>query len=158
MINEQVRKLLEDNLFINIATSDSDRRPNVAPKFLLKIDKCHIFLADYVISRTWRNLKENPQVSMSIVDHESLVGFQLNGKAQIVKDKKLYSELMQDLQKRQISQSSKRVVEGLHRGKKHINFEVVFSEKTAFFKIEVNEVVEISPTGELKIDKTCSSN
>jgi len=153
MINKKVRKHLENNIFINIGTSDATNRPNVAPKFLLKLEDNYVFLADYVISRTWKNMKENQQVSMSIVDHESLIGFQLNGIAEIVENNNLYKELMVELQKRQISLSSKRVVEGLHRGKKHSNYEIVFPEKIIFFKIAVKEIIEISPTGELKFDK-----
>ena len=46
--------------FVNVATCSDERMPNVAPKLIAKTEKNIIYLIDYVIGKTYSNLKENP--------------------------------------------------------------------------------------------------
>jgi predicted pyridoxine 5'-phosphate oxidase superfamily flavin-nucleotide-binding protein len=147
---DKIRDLLNQYEFVNVATSDFSGKPNLAPKLLLKCDGNVIFLIDYVIGRTFENLKANPRVSLSIMDSESLTGYQLNGNVEIIESGKEHERILKELHKKQIALSSKRVVEGLYRGKTHQNFEATMPDKVIVFKIKITEIVEIATSGQLK--------
>lgn len=153
MLTRTISEFLSNREFISVATCDFEGRPNAAPKFLLKIEDNFIFLADYSLSRTWENLQINPKVSLSFVDTDTLCGYQVNGAVQIIDKGKEYDVLWKELKEKEISLSAKRIIEGLRREKKHEMFEISVPDKLAIFKIRIEEVVEISPKGELKREK-----
>ena len=150
IITKSTRGFLENQEFINIATCDFDKHPNVAPKFLLKIDHDYIYLVDYVMGRTYRNIKINPAVSISTVNMETLIGYQINGQAQVIEEGGEYGHYIEEFRQKQIQFSASRIIEGLHKEARHRSFEAGLSERIAVFKIKADEIVEIIPTGELK--------
>jgi predicted pyridoxine 5'-phosphate oxidase superfamily flavin-nucleotide-binding protein len=149
LLTEEIRYFLENKEFINIATCDFSNRPNVAPKFVVKIEGDFIYLADYVIGRTFENLKVNPRVSLSTVNIDTLVGYQVNGSAEIIDKGAQHRKLLKNVADKQIDFSVKRIIEGVHAEKKYKSFEVTFPEKVVILKIKVEEIVEIGPTGKL---------
>jgi uncharacterized pyridoxamine 5'-phosphate oxidase family protein len=150
MIAKRIRDLLKNVEFIDVATADLSARPTVAPKFLLKFDNDFVYLVDYVMSRTWENLKSNPLVSLAVMDTETLFGYQLNGLVEIVHPGSLYDKLVKELLEKEITLSTERVIKGVSRGKKHESFEAGIPARFALFKVKIEEVVEIGPRGELK--------
>ena len=153
MLTKTIEHFLNKREFISVATCDFEGRPNAAPKFLLKIKENFIYLVDYSLSRTWENLKINPKVSLSFVDTDTLKGYQVNGSVDIIYKGDTFNKLFNELKEKAISLSAKRIIEGLHRERTHENFEVSLPEKLAIFKVKIDEVVEISPRGELKREK-----
>lgn len=149
----KIRQLFTSREFINVATCDLKGNPNVAPKFILKSEEPYLYLADYVLGRTWQNLKENQRVSLSFMDLNSLTGYQFNGKAEIIERGAEYDTLLEEVNAREISLSAKRILEGLDSGEKHTSFEVAFSEKVVVFKIRIEEYAEITPFGKVKREK-----
>jgi len=150
IITQKVKDFLIRQTFINIATCDFEGRPNVAPKFLLRIDENSIYLADYVIGATCRNLKTNKKVSLSTVDIDTLTGYQINGNAAIIEKGKEYDSLLEAFHDKQIQLCVSRIVEGIHKEQRHHSFETSLPESIAIIRIEVDEIVEIVPTGEIK--------
>jgi predicted pyridoxine 5'-phosphate oxidase superfamily flavin-nucleotide-binding protein len=150
IISEELRNFLLEKEFLYIATSWPDARPNVAPKFLIRVDQDFIYLADFVIGRTWENLKLNPQVSLSIINIESLTGYQLNGAAEILESGDEFEGLMKDLHKREVRFSAERIIEGMQKDRKHQVFEAAFPKRLLVLKVAVKEIVDIAPTGKLK--------
>lgn len=153
IITRKAKEFLKDKEFINVATCDFDGRPNVAPKLILKIEENYIYLVDYVIAKTYSNLKINPMVSLSTVDMISLTGYQINGKANIITKRQAYNELLEEFRQRQIRFCVTRIIQGVQKAEKHQQFETTFPERIAIFKVTVEDVVEIIPTGELKREK-----
>jgi len=150
ILSDNIKEFLKKQEFINIATCDFDNVPNVAPKFLLKIDNDYIFLADYVMGRTYRNLKINPRVSLSTVNTDTLTGYQINGEVEIIEKGSEYKFLIEEFRNKQIQFSVTRIIEGVQKESKHGSFETSLPERIAIFKIKVEEIVEIVSTGELK--------
>jgi predicted pyridoxine 5'-phosphate oxidase superfamily flavin-nucleotide-binding protein len=150
---KDINEILGKREFIHIASTDSQGRPNVVPKFLLKTEGEFIYLVDYIFGRTWENLKENPRVSLSIMDTESLIGYQVSGTAQIIEEGPGYESMVKELEERETKLSIERVISGVQRGAKHKNFELNFPQRVAIFKIKLEELVEIKPTGQLDRQK-----
>ncbi|MEI8350193.1 MAG: pyridoxamine 5'-phosphate oxidase family protein [Candidatus Omnitrophota bacterium] len=150
ILGDTLRRFLETKEFINIATCDFNNRPNVAPKFLIKIEGDSVYLADYVLGRTLKNLELNPLVSLSTVRIETLTGYQLNGTAKILSSGTEYEKIFQDMSKRQLDLSAKRIAEGVHSERQHKNFEVELPERVVVIKVKIEEVVCIGPGGQLE--------
>ncbi len=153
MINKIVKELIESREFISVATCDLEARPNAAPKFLLKVERDHIYLVDYIIGRTFENLQINPKVSLSFIDSFTLIGYQINGKVEIIDSGAEYKDILKELQNKQIDLSTKRVMDGVVKGQAHKAYEVGSPEQFIILKVKVEEVVEIRPSGTLKREK-----
>lgn len=153
MLNKKIAELLKDREFISVATCDLAGRPNVAPKFILKLQANSIYLVDYTIGNTWGNLKVNPRASLSFMDTDSLSGYQINGMVEIVEKGLEYEKIYGEMLQKEIDLSAKRIIEGVSRQRKHASFEVALTGKFVILKVNIAEVVEIGPGGEVKRER-----
>jgi len=153
MLKTKALEFLGKKDFVSVATCDLDATPNAAPKFLLKIEDSYIYLVDYVIGKTCQNIKENPKVSLSFLDTETLTGYQVNGSVDILDKGNEYKKILDELLEKKIDLSAKRIIEGISTGKTHQTFELSISERIVVLKVKAQEVVEICPCGELKREK-----
>jgi len=149
-MNKKLLELLNEREFVSVATCNFDGRPNAAPKFLLKIQDNYIYLVDYIIGRTFQNLQVNPRLSISFMDTNSLVGYQLNGKVLVIESGPEYDIFVKELFQREIDLSARRIVEGVTKGKSHQGFELASSDSFVIFKVKIEEIVEMSSSGVLK--------
>ena len=60
VIKKKALELLKHREFISVATCDFHGQPNAASKFILRIENDSIYLVDYIIGRTFQNLRINP--------------------------------------------------------------------------------------------------
>ena len=152
-ITIKISGFLKDREFISVATADAKGQPNAAPKLLLKVEHNFIYLIDYTIGKTWENLLVNPSISLAFMDLDTLWGYQFNGKAEIIDKGQEYDKVLGELLQRQIDLSTKRIIEGVARGKAHKSYEVAIPKKFVILKVRVEEITEIGPAGELKRQK-----
>lgn len=150
MNTKKITELLKNREFLNVATCDFNARPNVAPKFLLKVEDNFIYLIDYIIGATFNNLKINPRVSLSFMDRDNLKSYQINGSVEIIEKGALYDKILNEFRQKKITLATERVIEGVQRGQRHEASEAEFSENIAVFRVSVQEIVEIYPSGVLK--------
>lgn len=153
MITKKIAELLTSREFISVATCNLHGLPNAAPKFVLKLENNFIYLIDYTIGRTWENIKVNPKVSMSLTDPDALMGYQINGVAEIIDKGPHYESIVKELLQKEIDLSTKRIIEGVQQGKVHRSFEVAITDKFVVFKVKIEEVVEIGPRGAVNRQK-----
>lgn len=153
MISKSIKAIIESREFISVASCDLDGRPNAAPKFLLKVESSHIYLVDYVIGQTFRNLQVNPRVSLSFLDNNTLMGYQLNGEVEIIDSGQEYNAALDDLERKAIDLSATRIIDGVMKGRPHSAYEITASEQFVILKVKVGEVVQIHPTGILRREK-----
>jgi predicted pyridoxine 5'-phosphate oxidase superfamily flavin-nucleotide-binding protein len=153
LITENLHYFLKSKEFLYMATANKDGRPSVAPKFLIKAEDDHIYLADFVLGRAYENLKINPRVSVSVINREDLVGYQMNGHARILENGAEFDAISKDLNKREAHFSAGRIIERVQQDKKSSHFEVAFPKRYAVFKIEIEEIVNIESSGKLKRNK-----
>jgi predicted pyridoxine 5'-phosphate oxidase superfamily flavin-nucleotide-binding protein len=149
----KIVELLEKREFISVATCDFDGRPNAAPKFLLKVEDNYIYLIDYVIGRTFTNLRTNPRASLSFVDTMTLMAYQINGHVEVIEGGPEYEKISQELLQKQVDLSAKRIIEGVTRGRRQGSYELSIAETFVVFKVKIEEIVEMGPSGLLKREK-----
>jgi predicted pyridoxine 5'-phosphate oxidase superfamily flavin-nucleotide-binding protein len=153
MISKHLKELIESREFISLASCDLELKPNAAPKFLLKIEGDYLYLVDHIIGRTFNNLKVNPLASLSFTDNNTLIGYQINGRVEIIDSGAEYKQILKELEHKQIDLSIRRVIEGVTKGKAHKSFEMAIPEQIVIFKMKIEEVVEMRPSGALKREK-----
>ena len=153
MLSEELLGLLNAREFVYVGTSDLHGKPFVAPKLFVKAEGNFIYLVDFVFGRIWQNLKINPWISMSLMNYDNLTGYQINGVAELITSGQEYDTIVSDLGAREVKLTAERVIQSLQKGKKHKHFEVAFPSRTVIFKIGVNEVVELAPSGALNRKK-----
>lgn len=142
---------LSKGKFVNVATCNLERMPSVAPKLIGKTEKNLIYLIDYVIGKTYSNLKQNPRVSLSFINDRTLTGYQFNGSAMIIEEGEEFDKLSEEFQRIKTNFTVERILLHVRRGKKTSpSVEFSLPEKFAIFKIKVIEIVEISSSGGLK--------
>ena len=150
ILPKALSKLLTKRIFISVASCDLNGQPNAAPKFLLKADQDFIYLIDYTIGRTWENVKVNPRLSLSLSDADSLKGYKINGRAEIITEGPAHAQLFDELKEKTIALSVDRVIEGIRLKKKHTDFELGIPDKFIIFKVRIEEFTEIGPQGQLR--------
>lgn len=136
--------------FVNVATCNQERMPNVAPKLVAKLDKNVIYIVDYVMGATYANLKENPRVSLSFVDDRTLTGYQLNGSGKVVDSGEEIEMFYEEFQQIKTNFTVERILYHVRRGEKSLDAHVEMPEKFVILKVKVFEIVEITSTGILK--------
>ena len=142
-------KSLDKLEFINVATADTGGQPNAAPKFLLKVVGRAVYLVDYTIGRTWKNLRENPRVSLSYMEHETLTGYQLNGSVKIISSGAGYEKMRDEMTDKEIRLTAKHIIEDVAGKSKHEHFEVGITERFIILKVTVDEVTAIGHRGDI---------
>ena len=150
LIIDKALGVLKTKEFIAMATADKSGKPHSAPKFLLKIEGGIIYFIDYSIGKTAENLKVNPDVSLSFIDVNSLVGYILNGKVEIIEKGKTYSDCVKEMADKEIKLSVERVVKGVRDGQPYKEFELEIPERFLLYKVKIFECCEISPRGEIQ--------
>ncbi len=80
MINEQVKKILEENLW-ELATSSNDEVNVVPVAFKNILGENKVAIADVFMKKTIENLEVNPKVAISVFDSKTMEGYQLKGTA-----------------------------------------------------------------------------
>lgn len=149
MNHQEFKKLLNKNHLVNVATVNADGHPNAAPKLILKTFDEFIYLVDCTVGKTWENLKRDARVSLSFADHELLKGYQIKGFAKIIEGAHICQQLIDDLEEKEIALTVTRLIDGVHDGKKHHDFEIGMSNKFVVFKIKILEVIEIGYKGNI---------
>jgi uncharacterized protein len=153
LITEEMVELLSRQRFIFIATVNTNGDANVAPKFLMKIDGDDIYLADYVLNRTYKNLQHNQKVALGMIDPITLNGYQFKGKAELITTGPKYKALIAELEDKTTELTVERVIKGVRTGKRQNVADAVFSDQAALFRIHVDEVIKIGVSGRLDRNK-----
>ncbi len=136
--------------FVNVATCNRERMPNVAPKLIAKVEKNVLFLVDHVIGTTYANLKQNPRVSLGLVDEKNFIGYQLNGTATVMERSHEFEALAEEFQQIKTDFTVQRILYNVRSGGQAPPVELALPERFAIIKIRVIEVVEIATSGDLK--------
>ncbi len=140
--------------FVNVATCSMERMPNVAPKLVAKVEHNVIFLIDYVMGKTYANLKSNPRISISFFDDHTLTGYQLNGAVTIIESGEEFAKLADEFQKIKMDLTVERILYTVRTGEKSKPLGFSLPESFVILKIKVIEIVEISSSGSLRAKYT----
>ena len=153
MLSKELITLMEKKEFVSVATCDFKGRPNAVPKFVLKVESDRVYLVDYTIGTSWKNLKVNPRISISLIDTRTLKCYQINGSVKIIKRGKLYDKMRNEMMDKEVRLTTQRIIDEVRGQPTHETFEVLISDKFIIFEVRIDEVVELDIHGGLKRSK-----
>ena len=145
MLPKKVYNIVKDREFISVATCDFNGRPNAAPKIVLKIEGSYLYLVDYTIGTTYRNLTINPRASLSMMNPDTLTGYQINGAVEIIEKGKVYEKLCAEMEEKTIKLTAKHIIEKVRGQGKSEKFEAAITDRFIVFKVKMEELVSIGP-------------
>jgi len=152
MMLEDLKKFLLNKGFISAGTCDLDGMPNAAPKYVIKIENGFIFLADYVMGRTFRNLKINPKISLSTINTKTLEGWVLNGTVKIITKGPQYKKLLKAMAQQEARHSARRIIEDIKGLRNYDSYEMSFPDKVVIFRVKCEKITKIGIDGKLQVD------
>lgn len=98
-IPENVQEFLKGKLGW-ISTASSTGVPNAVPKGSVRVlDDSHLMFADLFSLKTRANLKENPNVAVTVIDMETYAGYQIKGTADLVDSGPIFERMKEELKK-----------------------------------------------------------
>ncbi len=81
-----------------VGTVSKDGVPNATPKGSVQVlDDNHLMFADLFSLKTRANLRENPQVSVTVIDLATAQGYQLKGTAELIDAGPLFDKVKEQL-------------------------------------------------------------
>lgn len=90
---EAVTLILKNGNVVPVGSVDSKGMPNIAPRFVLAvIEDEKLLFADAFKNKTFDNIKAWRKVAVSIMDKETMGGFQLKGDAEEITDRELVAQ------------------------------------------------------------------
>lgn len=90
---EAVTLILKNDNVVLVGSVDAKGVPNISPRFVLAvIEDEKLLFADAFRNKTFDNIKAWRKVTVSIMDKETMGGFQLKGDAEEVEDRELVAQ------------------------------------------------------------------
>ena len=150
MLSKKLDEILKDREFAYVATVNPKGEPNAAPKFLLKKENHFLYLIDHVMGMTYKNLKANPRASVTVMDPNTLIGYQINGSVEIIEKGRIHKKLLKEVVNKEVKLTAKHIIEDIRGMTNHEAFALAFPEHLVVFKLKINRVIEISTSGKMK--------
>ncbi len=95
MITQEIKDFLDLQKLGYVATVRSDGKPNISPKGTIIVWTSDVLaFADIRSPDTMKNLQNNPNVEINVIDPLLRKGYLFQGQARIIKDNSLYEEIL----------------------------------------------------------------
>ena len=142
MHSKNLKEIMSHNkqLFVFVATSDLKGNPNVASKFLLKSEDNFLYIIDFPVWKTWKNIKINPKICISFTNEETLKCYKIDGIVEIIEKGQVHKNITKEINKEIIKVISHRIAEELRSEKKHIIPFSNVSKKFVLYKVKAKNV------------------
>ncbi|MBN2482755.1 MAG: pyridoxamine 5'-phosphate oxidase family protein [Candidatus Omnitrophica bacterium] len=152
LFTKEIMDFLRRQVFLFIGTSDKRGRPHTSAKPLLKIEDNYIYLVDFVVGRTYKNIKRNPKISLSAVDMNKVIGYQLYGRAEVIDKGDVFRQLSGEMNSKQVRLATERVIQGVRKSTRSLVDELISLKTVSILKIRIKEVSQIKPSGDITRD------
>ena len=110
---------------LSVASCNQQGKPNSAPKMLIDIEAPNkVYLLEYTHTRSYANIQENPELSVSFMNDATFTGYRLNGPVEILKSGPEFDDVKKRWEKRLIAYEADRIIQrvrGLYSTKESEN-------------------------------------
>ena len=98
---QEVMDLIQEEPLVFAGTSGRDGVPNVSPKGSITVlEKDKLVFAEIASPHTAKNLKENPNISLYVLNKDRSKGFQIKGKATLMDSGPIYENVSKALKEK----------------------------------------------------------
>lgn len=111
LVSLQIKEFLDTQKLGYVATVSEDGSPNLSPKgTIIGWNSDTLAFADIRSPDTMRNIEKNPEVEINVIDPLLRKGFLFKGQSRIIKNGKLYDEILNHYRKKGIKSSINAIV------------------------------------------------
>lgn len=146
-LSDEIVKFLHNQHFIVVSTIGEDGLPHNSCKGLVDIESDGtIYLLDLYKGKTHDNLDKNPAISICAVDEHKFKGYCLKGKAKLIREGQLKSDLVKAWERKLAARITHRLIKNLKGEPGHTNHpEAQFPDPKYLIAITVKEIVDLTP-------------
>ena len=110
-INDDMRRVVEEQRLGFAATVSPDARPNLSPKGTTAVwDDEHLVFADIRSPRTLENLRHNPAIELNVVDPISRKGYRFKGTGRVLTEGPLFDDILAFYRSRGVANEVRAIV------------------------------------------------
>ena len=144
---DEVIHFFQDQGFVIVSTIDKSGIPHTSCKGIVKMNqKGLVYLLDLYKGKTYENLKQNPNISITAVDEHGFIGYCLKGKARIIAGKNLKSQIIKAWEDKLTSRITRRVINNIQGQKGHPHHpEVLLPKPEYMIAMRVRQIVDLTP-------------
>lgn len=146
-LDDDLVHFLKHQGFVIISTRDKDGGIHNSCKGIVEIDpEGIIHLLDLYKGVTYKNMKRNHNVSITVVDEHKFKGYCLKGKAKIKEDVKLNSSTIKAWEAKLASRITQRLLKNI-RGERghHVHAEALLPKPVHLIIMEVEKIIDLTP-------------
>jgi general stress protein 26 len=146
-LTDEIIHFLYRQHFTVISTLDKDGSIHNSCKGIVQIDgKGYIYLLDLYKQKTYKNLKINSRISLTVVDEHKFKGYSLKGKAKIISEDKIKPEILKAWDKKISGRISHRILQNIKGEKGHGSHpEVLLPKPEYIIMMRVEKIVDLTP-------------
>lgn len=146
-LTKEIINFFQNQGFVILSTIDNNGTPHSSCKDIVDIDSGgKVYLLDAYRAKTFTNLENNPNASITVVDEHKFKGYCLKGKAKVIALDELAPKILKAWEERITSRMTNRVLKNIRGEKGHTEHpEVQLPKPQYMICIEVNEVVNLTP-------------
>ena len=146
-IDDEIVHFFQDQGFVIVSTIDDDGYPSNACKGIVEMDnRGHVYLLDLYQGRTRSNLERDPHISITAINEHKFKGYTLKGKARIVTDGEIKTQLAKDWEDRITSRLTQRLLRNLRGEKGHVSHpEALLPDPQYLIEMDVEEIIDLTP-------------
>ena len=148
VLAEDVVNFLDEEGLGAVSTIDESGRIHGSIKEFLGVEpEGRVYLIDLYTNRTFRNLKRNPNISVTVINEQRFRGYTLQGTAKIIPREQIDSQAMRQREEKIINRISKRVI---HNVKKDMQSKAQFESELPIhpkylIEVDIEKVIDLSP-------------
>lgn len=146
-LSNDIINFLEKQGFAIVSSLDSQGRIHCAAKGIVGIEqKGKVYLIDLYKANTFNNLRQNPTISITVVDEHLFIGYTLKGKAKIVERERIRKHIIKKWEERVIQRISKRLIKNVKEDRKSLYHpESQFPRPQYLIEVDVEDIVNLTP-------------
>ncbi|MBU4312623.1 MAG: pyridoxamine 5'-phosphate oxidase family protein [Candidatus Omnitrophica bacterium] len=146
-LNQGIIGFFHKQPYTIVTTIDRDGSPHNSCKGIVDIEeKGLVYLLDVYKEKTYANLKENQNISITAVDEHKFMGYCLKGAASIVKEEDLHSRTIKSWEGKLTKRISERLLKNLKGEKGHPRHpEASLPKPEYLIAVEVKEIIDLTP-------------
>ena len=150
MITPDVVQFFHNQRFTIISTIDEKGHPHNSCKGIVEIvEKGKVYLLDLYMARTYKNLRNNPHISITAVDEHRFMGYCLKGKAKLVDKHDLNPHIIKAWETRIANRITHRLLKNIHEEntKGHKSHpESALPSPEYMIEMEVSDIISLTPS------------
>jgi predicted pyridoxine 5'-phosphate oxidase superfamily flavin-nucleotide-binding protein len=132
-----------------VSTINDEGAIHCSVKGIVSIDESGlIHMVDLYMNRTYHNLKENPNISVTVVDNEKFMGYTLQGEARIISSNDIEPYYITEWERRIIQRITSRVLRSVQnnsKSKEHFEAQLPNDPKY-LIEMQVENIIDLRPT------------